>query len=341
MKKFINVLTAVTLTSALLLTGCGSSASSSGVIGGNNSEDKEMLDIGIIQLVEHAALDAACEGFNQALADNGYVNGKNVNIDFQNAQNDQSNLKTISQKFVTDKKDLILAIATPSAQSVAAETTDIPILVTAVTDPAASDLVESNDAPGNNVTGTSDLTPVKEQIELLKQLVPEAKKVALLYSSGEQNSVLQADMAEEVAKTLEIETERKTVTSTNDVAQVVESIVNNFDAIYIPTDNTLASSMPLVSSIANAAKIPLIVGEQGMLEGGALASVGINYTNLGYITGEMAVEILKDGHNPKDMAIRYVDKPNLLINTTTAEEIGITIPEDIISAATIVETATN
>jgi len=342
MKKLISALTALTLTSALLFTGCTSSNQENSVEPtssnqeSNSDSGSEKFDIGIIQLTEHAALDSACEGFKKALSDNGYVDGKNIDIDFQNAQNDQSNLKTISQKFVTDNKDLILAIATPAAQSVAAETSDIPILITAVTDPAAADLVESNETPGNNITGTSDLTPVDEQIELLTKIVPDAKKIAILYCSGEQNSAFQADLAEQAAANLGIETERKTVTSTNDVAQIVESIVSDFDAIYIPTDNTLASSMPLVTSIAVPAKVPVIVGEQGMVEGGGLASVGINYNNLGYMTGEMAVEILKDGKQPKNMPIRYVTDNDLLINKTTMEDIGITIPEEIMKDAVII-----
>lgn len=331
MKKFISCITALALTSAFIFTGCGNSE-------GEVSNSDKTYEIGIIQLVEHNALDSACQGFKDALADNGYVDGKNINIDFQNAQNDQSNLKTISQKFVNDKKDLILAIATPAAQSVAAETSEIPILITAVTDPADSKLVESNEKPNVNITGTSDLNPIKEQIQLLKTLVPDAKKIAILYSSGEQNSVLQAELAKEAANELGIETENKTVTSTNDVAQIVESIVGKYDAIYIPTDNTLASSMPLVSSITTPAKLPVIVGEKGMLEGGALASVAINYHDLGYKTGEMAVKILAGESKPQDMPIEYDTNPELTINKETADAIGITIPDDIMSKAKIIET---
>lgn len=327
MKKFFCIAVSLAVASTLFFTGC--SANKGG--------------IGVIQLVEHPALDSSYEGFKKALEDNkDKLEAKKVkiDIDFQNAQNDQSNLKTISQKFVTDKKDLVLAIATPSAQSIAAETKDIPILITAVTDPYESGLVDSNEMPGRNVSGTSDLTPVADQLALLAELIPTAKKVAVVYSSGEQNSVIQANMAEEAAKGLGMTIERKTVTSTNDVAQVLESIVaDKFDAVYIPTDNTLASAMPLVSSITTPAKIPVIVGEQGMLEGGALASVGINYYNLGYLTGEMAVEVLADGKNPKDMPIQYVANPDILINEDTVKALGISIPEYVVKDAIMVKTA--
>lgn len=348
MKKLLKVLTTVSLISSLLLSGCTTS---------NNTDNNEptseeqstqaseieavktdkVLQIGIIQLVEHPALDASCSGFRDALEQNGYANGTNIKIDFQNAQNDMSNLKTISQKFVGDKKDLILAIGTGASQSIAAETSDIPIVITAVTDPAGVSLVESNEKPNTNITGTSDLTPVKEQIDLIKQLVPDAKKIAVLYSSGEQNSLIQANMAEEAAKALGIETEHKTVSSTNDVPQVVESIVGNADAIYIPTDNTLASSMPSVAGIAIQNKIPVIVGEQGMVEQGGLASWAINYYELGYKTGMMAIDILSGKSKPQDMPIQYSDSIELVINKRFADEINITIPDTLIKEAQIIE----
>lgn len=346
MKKLLCSLTAVMLMGTLLMTGCGSAATSEGEqTTGNDSETQqasatdESFDIGIIQLTEHPALDAAREGFVEAMAEGGLKEGENITLDVQNAQNDQSNLKTIAQKFVSDDKDLVLAIATPAAQSIAAETTEVPILVTAVTDPAASGLCETNEAPGGNVTGTSDLTPIKEQIELLQQLIPEAKKIAILYNSGEQNSVIQADMAKAAAAELGIECEDKTVTSTNDVAQVTNSLIGNYDAVYVPTDNTLASSMPLVSSITNPAGLPVIVGEQGMAEGGGLASVAVSYSDLGKMTGKMACEILLEGKNPAEMPIGYTENPQLIINTDAVAELGMTIPQEILDKAELITTA--
>lgn len=341
MKKFLSML-AVTALSAMMLAGCGTSDNSA-----SKSDTSETsaagtametpVDIGIIQLTEHPALDASKDGFITALSEAGYKDGDKVHIEVQNAQGDQSNLKTISQKFVSDGKDLILAIATPSAQAIATETKDIPILITAVTDPAESGLVESNDKPNCNVSGTSDLTPVNDQISLLTSLLPDAKKITIMYCSGEQNSLIQADMAEEAAKALGLEVERKTVTSTNDVAQVTQSVIGTCDAIYIPTDNVLASSMPLVTSITNPAGLPVIVGETGMVNGGGLASVAIDYTELGKLTGNMAVQLIQ-GADIKTMPIQYIKNPQLVINETAAAELGITIPDDIKSKATIANT---
>lgn len=339
MKKLLKSITALALMSALALTGCGQATTNDEAANTDTSASSEdSFDIGIIQLTEHPALDAARDGFVQGMSDGGLVEGQNITIDVQNAQNDQSNLKTIAQKFVADEKDLVLAIATPAAQSIAAETKDIPILVTAVTDPAASELCETNEVPGGNVSGTSDLTPIKEQIELLHQILPEAKNVAILYNSGEQNSAIQADMAEAAATELGITTERKTVTNTSDVAQVTSSLVGNFDAVYVPTDNTLASSMALVTSITNPAGLPVIVGEQGMVENGGFASVAIDYTELGKMTGKMAVEILLNGQDISTMPIGYTEDPTLIINQTAADELGVQVPEEVMSKATVVNT---
>lgn len=339
MKKFLSMLTIAAM-SAMMLAGCGGPAGNEGAEGSVSSAGTAMdtpVDIGIIQLTEHPALDASREGFIAALAEAGYTDGDKINIELQNAQGDQSNLKTISQKFVSDGKDLILAIATPAAQAIATETSDIPILLTAVTDPAESDLVESNEAPNCNVSGTSDLTPVKEQIDLLTKILPDAKKITIMYCSGEQNSLIQADMAEEAAKALGLEVERKTVTSTNDVAQVTQSIIGTCDAVYVPTDNVLASSMPLVTSITNPAGLPVIVGETGMVDGGGLASVAIDYTDLGKLTGKMAAQII-EGADIKTMPIQYAENPELVINETAADELGITIPDDIKATAILATT---
>ncbi len=335
MKRFLSLMTAAVL-SMTLLSGCGGSGEDAAKEDGQAM--KTPVDIGIIQLTEHPALDAAREGFIQGLADAGYNDGDKVNIEVQNAQGDQSNLQTISQKFVSDGKDLILAIATPAAQAIAAETKDIPILVTAVTDPAAVGLCDSNEVPGGNLSGTSDLTPVEEQIDLLTEILPDAKKITVMYCSGEDNSAIQADMAEEAAKAKGLEVIRKTVTSSNDVAQVTESVIGTCDAVYIPTDNVLASSMPLVSSITNPAGLPVIVGEQGPLEGGGLASVTISYSDLGRTTAEMAVKII-EGADISTMPIGYSSNPQLMINTDTVSELGITIPADIEASAVKVTTA--
>ena len=215
---------------------------------------------------------------------------------------------TIAQKLVNDQSDLIFAIATPAAQAVANMTSDIPILVSSVTDPKTAQLVESNEKPGTNVSGTSDLTPCAAQISLLKRLLPSAKKVAILFCSSEENSRFQANLAEAACQKEGLDFVEATVSNTNEVQQVVQSLVGKVDAIYAPTDNMIASSMATVALVTTPNKIPVICGEEGMVQGGGLATYGINYYELGLQTAKMAVEILKDGKKPADMPIQYLER---------------------------------
>ncbi len=298
------------------------------VFAGGSSDDGK-LKIGVLQLIEHVALDQAYEGFVAGLADAGYVDGENISIDYQNAQGEQANCVTIAQKFVNDNVDLILAIATPAAQAVANMTDSIPILVTAVTDPESAMLVESNEMPGRNVSGTSDLTPVAAQMELLADLVPSAKTVGLLYTSSEQNSIFQIELAKKALDELGLDYVEATVSNTNEIQQVTQSLVGKVDAIYSPTDNLIAAGMATVGMVAMEAKLPVICGEEGMTMTGGLATYGINYYNLGVQTGAQAVRILKDGANPAEMPIEYLASGELVINEAFADAIGITIPSDL------------
>ena len=279
--------------------------------------------IGVIQLTEHAALDAANEGFIAALDDSGI----DYTVDQQNAQGDQSACQTIASKLVNDGDDLILAIGTPAAQAVAGSTTEIPVVGTAVTDFAAAGLVEANDAPGGNVTGTSDLNPVSDQIALLQKLVPEAKKVGILYCSAEDNSGIQADLAEKACKDAGLSTERFTVSSSNEIQQVVESMAGKVDAVYAPTDNVIAAGIATVSMVANENNLPVICGEENMVNGCGLATYSLNYRDLGYRAGEMAVKILKGEAKPADMPIEYLsgDDLKLVVNEETAKTLGIDV----------------
>ena len=295
----------------------------------NKSSSNELIKIGIIQLVEHPALDQAYQGFVDGLKEAGYEEGKNIEFDYQNAQGEQANCITIAQKFLNDKSDLILAIATPAAQAVANLIKDIPILVTAVTDPETAKLVEKNDAPNGNVSGTSNLTPVDEQMELLKKLVPNVKTVALMYNSSEQNSKFQIDMAKRKLDEMGISYIEATITNPNDIQQVVQSIIGKAEAVYIPTDNMLASGMANVISVTEPAKIPVICGEVDMLKSGGLATYGISHYELGKLTSKQAVRILKGEAVPANMPIEYLQTPTLSINTNAAEKLGIIIPEDI------------
>ena len=328
MKKAHRLFTLV-LSTAMILIAAGCSGPTEDSTGGSLMSGEKKRNIGIIQYTEHVALDSAREGFIDALKDNGYVDGENIAIDFQNAQADPSNLSTISDRFVSNKVDLVLAIATPAAQSIAGKTTEIPILATAITDFVTARLADSNETPGGNVSGTTDMNPVKEQIDLLTKLAPDAKTVGVIYASNEDNSILQASMAREAIEKLGLKYVEVTVTNTNDVQQAAQSIVDQCDAIYIPTDNILASAMPTVYGVTSQSGTPVICGESGMVDNGGLATLGINYHDLGYQTGEMAIRILKGEAEPATMPIETADGFDFAINGKVAKEIGVEIPEDL------------
>lgn len=285
--------------------------------------DGKIYKIGVLQLVEHAALDASNEGFVAALDDAGI----SYTIDQQNAQGDQTACQTIAEKLVNDGDDLILAIATPAAQAVAGITTEIPIVGTAITDFAASGLVESNDAPGGNVTGSSDLTPIEAQISLLQKVLPDAKTIGVLYCSAESNSAIQLEMTKEACAAAGLEVVEFSVASSNEIQSVVESAVGKVDALYSFTDNTIAAGMNTVAMVANENNLPVIVGEEGMVTAGGLCTYGIDYYELGYLAGQMAVRILTEGADPATMPIEYYpeEKCEFIGNEDTAATLGIDI----------------
>lgn len=322
-RNFITLGAGLFATGALAGCGGGSSAEGSSSSEGGSSAASGTYKIGVLQLTEHGALDQTNEGFVAAIEKSGI----DAKIDQQNAQNDQSACQTIASKLVNDGDDLIFAIATPAAQAVAGATTEIPIVGSAITDYAESGLVDSNDAPGGNVTGTSDLTPVADQIDLLHQLLPDAKTVGILYCSAESNSEVQVQLAEEALDAAGIAHERYAVSSSNEIQQMVESMVGKVDAIYAPTDNTIAAGMATVSMVANESKLPVIVGCDTMVEDGGLASYSINYYDLGYKAGEMAVKILTEDADPADMPIEYLssDECQLIVNQKTADALGVDV----------------
>ena len=249
-----------------------------------------------------------------------------------------ANCPSIADTLINENSDLILAVATPCASAIKEKTSDIPVLFTAVTDPAGSGLIASNDAPGANLTGTSDMNPVAQQIALGKQLIPDAKKVAVLYCSSESNSKIQSDLAEAAIKEQGMESVVKTISAIDEAKSAIESLKDQVDFIYIPTDNTLADGMTTVSAAANECGLPTIVGEAGMVGNGALATYGINYYELGKATAAMAVKILKGEASPADMPVEYQTSEDILevaINTETADKLGITIPDDLKSTATL------
>ena len=285
--------------------------------------DGTTYKIGVLQFTQHAALDKTNEGFIAALDDAGI----NYEIDQQNASNDQSTCQTIAEKLVNDGNDLIYAIATPAAQAVAGLTKDIPVVISAVTDPAESGLVADNSAPGGNVTGVSDLTPIKEQIDLLKQLIPDAQTIGVLYCSAESNSAIQAEMTREACEALGMEAIDYTVSNTNEIQTVVESMVGKVDAIYAPTDNTIANGMATVGMIASDNGLPVFAGDSGMVEAGGIATYAVDYYQLGYMAGEMAVDILVNGTDPAEMPIGYLptEKYELTINEDMAAKVGVDV----------------
>lgn len=333
-KKTLTLLLICLLTAAMLLTGCGSSGDDNA----NAGTDSENVKIGIMQFGEFTALQNATQGFIDGLAEAGYVDGENITIHQLSAAAEAANCPSIADTLINENSDLILAVATPCASAIKEKTSDIPVLFTAVTDPAGSGLIASNDAPGANLTGTSDMNPVAQQIALGKQLIPDAKKVAVMYCSSESNSKIQSDLAEAAIKEQGMESVVKTISAIDEAKSAIESLKGQVDFIYIPTDNTLADGMTTVSAAANECGIPTIVGESGMVGNGALATYGINYYELGKTTAAMAVKILKGEASPADMPVEYQTDENVLevaINTETADKLGITIPEDLKSTATL------
>lgn len=294
---------------------------------------KEKPMIGILQLTSHPALDLIYEGIVDELNDAGYIDGETMTLDFQNAQGDQSNLNSMSTRFVSRGADVMVGIATPSAQALANSSQDIPIVLGAVTDPEGSGLVKSNEAPGGNITGVSDLTPIKEQFSLIKEILPEAQTIGILYSSSEDNSIVQAEQAIEIAEEMGLDAQVMTVSSTNDVAQVASTLAAQVDAIWVPTDNTIASAMNTLVSAADSNLIPIFPAVDTMVEEGGLATVGLDQYELGRLTGELVVAILNGDADPATTPIRYLDQGDIIINEEKAEQLGITIPTQVLENA--------
>lgn len=314
---------------SLAFTACSSAPAEEG----DKTGDAKTYKIGISQLAPHPALDAATEGFKQAFEDAGIK----ADFDVQNANGEQSTAVTIAQTFASGGKDLVLAVATPAAQAAAQAITDVPVLFTAVTDALAADLVTSYEAPGANVTGTVDAVPesaLETQFELIKQLNPDTKTVGIVYASGEVNSEVQVKNAEAVAKGLGIEIKTKTVTTANDIAQATEAL-GDVDAIYVPTDNMVVNGIASLVQVAEQKQIPVIGAEPGTVEGGAVATYGIDYSKLGKQTGEMAIRIL-EGAKAAETPVEAPSELSYVVNVKAAERMGVTIPQEILDQANTV-----
>lgn len=279
------------------------------------------VKVGILQYMEHDSLTAARKGFEAELADNGYKEGDKLTLDYQNAQGDQANLQTISEQ-LANNNDLVLAIATPAAQSLATASTDTPVLFTAVTDPLSADLVESIKKPGGLLTGTSDQAPIDKQVQLLGQAVPNAKTVGILYNTSERNSEVQVETAQPLLEKAGYKVVLKGISNTNEVQDAVTSLMKDVDAVFIPTDNTVASTMTMIGELSVSNKVPVIGGSTDMVDEGGLLTYGTNYEALGRQTAKMALKIL-EGAEPAEMAVEYPETVSLHVNEEMAKKLGI------------------
>ncbi|WP_055668359.1 ABC transporter substrate-binding protein [Desnuesiella massiliensis] len=307
---------------------------SKGVNSGQTSSKK--VKIGISQIAEHPALDLSQKGFIEGLKSKGLKEGENFEIEVQNAQGDIANAQLIANNFVSQKKDMIFAIATPAAQAAYNATKDIPILITAVTDPVKAGIVKSMDKSETNVTGTSDAIPMDKQLALAKEILPKVKKVGVLYNTGEINSEIQLSKLKELSSKFDLEVLSVGVNNVNDVAQALDSILGKIDMLYVLTDNLAASSMPLIASKSIEKKVPVIGSEEAHVKAGALVTDGIDYFKLGFQTGQMAYEIIQ-GKEVKSMPIETLKETKIVINLNTAKKLGIDIPDTIVKKAEAVK----
>lgn len=289
----------------------------------SGAEANNVFQIGIIQVVEHPALDAAREGFMAAIE----AEGLSAEFDYLNAQGDIPTLATIAQRFTHNNVDLVLAIATPSVQAMSAETYSIPIVGTAITSYVRAGVAYSNEAPGFNITGASDMNPIEAQIRMIFEFVPDMQTLGIAYSSNEANSVYQAEIARAVAESLGLTVIEATVTTTGDVQQNTTALAGQVDAIWIPTDNTYANAMPIVGQVSIDTGVPVFPSEEGMVMGGGVATLSVNYFELGYQSGRMAAQILRGEGEPATMPIQFAQNFNYIVNGFMAGELGLDVPE--------------
>lgn len=342
MKKAVSLMMAAALTMGL--AACGSSAStdtaaSTADTAASSSEaaadstaaaDGKVYNVGICQLVQHEALDAATQGFKDALTEK--LGEGNVKFDEQNASGDSANCATIVNGFVSNNVDLILANATAPLQAAAQATADIPVLGTSVTDYAtALDISDWTGTVGNNISGTSDLAPLDQQAAMIQELFPDAKNVGLLYCSAEPNSVYQCDVIEGYLTEEGYTVARYAFTDTNDVTSVAQTAADNSDVIYIPTDNTAASNTEAIANVVIPARVPVVAGEEGICNGCGVATLSISYYDLGYATGEMAAKILAEGADVSTMPVEYAPNVTKKYNAANCEALGITPPADYVA----------
>ena len=344
MKKAVSLMMAAAMTMGL--AACGSTASTdtaasaadtassteaaASTADSTAAADGKVYNIGICQLVQHEALDAATQGFKDALVEK--LGEGSVKFDEQNASGDSANCATIVNGFVSNGVDLILANATAPLQAAAQATADIPVLGTSITDYAtALDISDWTGTVGNNISGTSDLAPLDQQAAMIQELFPDAKSVGLLYCSAEPNSVYQCDVIEGYLTEEGYTVARYAFTDTNDVTSVAQTAADNSDVIYIPTDNTAASNTEAIANVVIPAKVPVVAGEEGICSGCGVATLSISYYDLGYATGEMAAKILADGADVSAMPVEFAPNVTKKYNAANCEALGITPPDDYVA----------
>ncbi len=323
-KKLTALLLAAVLAATALLAGCSDAADNSTTSTAGDAD--KTYNVGIVQLVQHPALDEATKGFQDALTDK---LGDKVKFDYQNAQDDTNTCATIANTFVSNKVDLIMANATPALQAAQAATNEIPVLGTSITDYATALGVKEGwtGKTGTNISGTSDLAPLDKQAEMVKELFPDAKNVGLLYCSAEPNSLYQIGVIQPLLEGMGYTCKAYSFADSNDISSVVTTACNESDVLYIPTDNTAAKSTELINNIAEPAGVPIVAGEEGICKGCGVATLSISYYELGKATGEMAYEILVNGAKPGDMEIRTAPNTSKLYFKTRADKLKVTIPD--------------
>ncbi len=331
LRKIMAVLMAASV--AASLAGCGGSSSSGSSDSSSDSASSDsgkVYKIGICQQLEHEALDQATQGFEDACEEK--FGKDNVTFDLQNGQGEQANCATITNSFVADNVDLILANATTALQCAAAATDSIPILGTSITDYAtALDISDWSGSTGMNISGTSDLAPIDQQEDMLVELVPDVKTVGILYCSAEPNSAYQAKLFEDALKEDGIEYKEYTAADSNEIQSVTTSAISECDALYIPTDNTMASNTEIINNICLPAKVPVVAGEQGICAGCGIATLSISYYDIGYKAGEMAYDILENGKDISTMKIETAPNVTKMYNPTICEELGIEVPDEYVA----------
>lgn len=298
------------------------------------SKEKE-LSLGVLQLLSHPALDRIYQGLVEELARQGYEEGHNLKISFQNAQADQSNLLSMSEKLVEEKNTILVGITTPATLALAGASKDIPIVMAGITYPVEAGLIQSEERPGNNITGVSDRTPIRQQLEMMKEILPNLKTLGVLYTSSEDNSIKQVEEVKTLAKELGLQLKISSISNSNDVQQVTESLASSVDAIFIPIDNTLASTMPTVAKVAEEFHIGVFPSSDTMVADGGVLGIGVDQYQIGVKSAEVVIAIL-EGAKPADTPIVLANEGLIYLNQKKAESLGIQIPKHIQEKAIIV-----